>query len=105
MRNIRPSFLQPAFVICVIVLAVAASLKGYTIKKLGIHFIKFPLDLKTPLEDLDETKLSPFTVAHKGRITNQDIIESLGTEEYLQWVLEDPDKPKDSPVRYCSGPG
>lgn len=102
MRNSIRSFFQPSFVVCVAVLAIAASTKEYTIQKLGIHFIKLPLPLQKPLEEMDETKLAPYQVVNKNRIMNRDVLESLGTEEYLQWELEDPDVPKDSPVRRCS---
>jgi hypothetical protein len=95
-------FLKPSFVVCAAVLAVAASSKEYTIRQLGIHFIKYPLELKAPLDKLNERKLSPYTVINKARITNRDVLDSLGTEEYLQWELENPDVPKDSPTRYCS---
>ena len=95
------SLKQPAFLICAGVLALAASMKTYAIKAWGLHFVKFPLELKQPFEELDEASLAPFEVIQKNEIANQDILESLGTEEYLQWQLEDSDAAKDSPVRYC----
>ena len=101
MSKVFRSLFQPAFVISVLVLAIAASLKGYTIKTLGIHFIKFPLPLKKPLDEMNEASLAPYKVINKVKITNRDIIESLGTEEYLQWELEEPDAPKNSPVQHC----
>ncbi len=100
-KGMQP-FFQPSFVLCVVILAVAASTKEYTIQKLGIHFIKFPLPLQKSFEELDETKLSPYRVLNKARITNRDVLETLGTEDYLQWELEDPDASADSPVRRCS---
>jgi hypothetical protein len=38
----------------------------------------------------------------KAKITNPDILQSLGTRDYIQWLLEDPQVPASSPVRYCS---
>ena len=37
----------------------------------------------------------------KSKIDNKDVIESLGTEEYLQWLLEDTTVDVLSPVRNC----
>lgn len=102
MKSPIRSFFQTSFILCAAVLAVAASTKEYTIQKLGIHFIKFPLPLQKHLEEMEESKLAPYTVMDKRRIPNRDVLESLGTDEYLQWTLEDPDAPKDSPVRRCS---
>ena len=101
MNSILQSLKQPAFLICAAILAIAASLKSYAIEQLGYQLVKYPLALKHPLTDLNEASLSPFLVVHKNEIGNRDILESLGTEEYLQWNLEDPDVPKESPVRYC----
>lgn len=102
MKTLFRSFFKPSFIVCVAVLSVAAASKEYTIRQLGIHWIKLPLPLKTPLDQMNETQLAPYTVVNKTRITNRDVLDSLGTDEYLQWDLEDPGMPKDSPVRYCS---
>ena len=48
-------YLQPAFLICVLVLAAAGAGMSVTMKKLGIVFKKEPLPLKKSLEDLDES--------------------------------------------------
>ena len=60
----------------------------------------FPL--KKSLDLLDEKSLSPYRVLSKQKITNQETIESLGTEDYIQWILEDPEQPIDSAVHKCS---
>lgn len=98
----KAGWIKPSFVVCAAVLALAASTKEYTIRQLGIHFIKYPLELKAPLDKFSESKLAPYAVVNKARITNRDVLDSLGTEEYLQWELENPDAPNDSPIRFCS---
>lgn len=102
MKSLLGAFKQPSFLICAAVLAIAASLKTYAIQKLGYELVKYPLDLKRPLGEMDETSLAPYLVIKKSEIANREILESLGTEEYLQWQLEDPDLPKEDPVKYCS---
>jgi len=61
---------------------------------------QFPL--KKSLDFLDEKALAPYIVISKSKITNHEIIESLGTEDYIQWILEDPDEAVDSAIRKCS---
>ena len=51
--NIRV-YLQPAFLICVIVLAIAGAGMSITMKHLGIILDKEPVPLKKSLEMLDE---------------------------------------------------
>ncbi len=103
MMNIdRKRLFQPAFLICAGVLAFAGVTQSYIINKLGIYFAKEPLPLKNSLSDMDEELIKPYVVINKSRIENPDIEEELGTEEYLQWLIEDPQAGKSSPVRYCS---
>ncbi|HOQ04041.1 MAG TPA: hypothetical protein PKY88_02355 [Anaerohalosphaeraceae bacterium] len=96
------SFWRPSFLICTGILAVASASKEYTLRQMGVYFSKSPIPLKASFEKLNETKIAPYLVQKKNRITNRDVLDSLGTEEYLQWELEDPEVPKDSPLRFCS---
>jgi hypothetical protein len=90
---------QPAFLICAAVLALAGVGMSLAAQRLGLYLKKEPLPLKKPLEALDEAKLAPYKVAAKIPIEDQDIRASLGTEDYIQWLLEDPREPTESPVR------
>lgn len=92
--HLRACF-QPAFLICVVVLAVS----GVVMSKFNIK--QEPWPLKKPLELLDEEDLTPYKVVSKHKIENEDMLDSLGTEDYIQWVLEDTEAPVDSPVRKC----
>jgi len=96
------SFLKPAFVVCVAVLLSAAIAKEAVIRVLGVQMVKESIALQHPLEEMDEGVLAPFVPKNKTRIQNRDVLESLGTEEYLQWVLEDSEADPSSPTRYCS---
>jgi len=102
MKNNMRLYLQPAFVICVLVLAAAGAGMSVTMKKLGIIFEKAPLPLKKSLELLDEGNLTPYRVVPpKQKIENQEILRSLGTQDYIQWVLEDSESQASSPVNKC----
>lgn len=96
------SVLQPAFMVCAIILAVSAASKEVVIRTLGVQLTKLPISLKSPFDQMDEKKLAPYVVRNKQKITNRDVLESLGTEEYLQWTLEDANAPAESPTRFCS---
>lgn len=94
-HNMRVYF-QPAFLICVAVLAAGEIIKPI----LGVVIPdKEPLPLKKPLEFLDEENLSPYRVTSKVGIDNKQLIKELGTEDYIQWVLEDTEASSDSAVR------
>lgn len=92
-------YFQPAFVICVAVLALFGAGMSIAQKKLGLALKKEPLPLKRSLNLLDEAALAPYRVVAKLKIENEEILKSLGTSDYIQWVLEDPCQPAESPVQ------
>jgi hypothetical protein len=96
------AFLQPAFLICAAVLAAASGGMSLTIRTLGMHLRKEPLPLKKSLELLDKRSLGPYRVVSKNRIENPEIVRAMGTEDYIEWVLEDTEAEAGSPLRLCS---
>lgn len=98
---LKPYF-RPAFLVCALLLLTAATTKSLVIQALGWHLTKQPLPLKQSLHDLNESALLPYTVRNKLRIDNADVLATLGTEDYLQWIVEDPDADSASPIRFCS---
>jgi hypothetical protein len=92
-------YLQPAFLICVLVLAAAGASMSVTMKKLGIVFKKEPLPLKKSLDELNEKDLTPYKVVSKEKIQNPDTLKALGTEDYIQWILEDTEQADNSPAK------
>ncbi len=102
MRKKIAPYIQPAFLICVTVLAMAGGGMQVAIDWFGVQLKKEAIPLKRPLDLLSEAPLAPYTVVQKRRIQNKDILEQLGTEEYIQLTLEDTEAEKLSPVRYCS---
>ena len=91
---------EPAFVICVVVLSLVAGGMSVAEKKLGWFLKKEPLPLKRSLNAMDEAALTPYAVISKQAIQTAEVLTSLGTTDYIQWVLEDLREPTDSPVRY-----
>jgi len=99
---IRVNYLQPAFLICAAVLLITASAMPSVVKQLGIRLKKEPLPLKNPFSRLDNPGLIPYKVVAKQEIDNTDVLETLGTEDYIQWNLEDTSVPADSKTRFCT---
>lgn len=60
------------------------------------------MPLKKALDLIDEKALAPYKVVSKQDITNEEVVESLGTEDYIQWILEDSEAAADSAVQKCS---
>ena len=96
------SFLSPSFLICAAVLIVSASSKSLIDKATNIITRKEPIPLKKPLEQINENSLGNYKIVKNIRIENEDIVEELGTEDYMQCLLEDTKAPLNSSVRFCS---
>ena len=94
MQSTTRSYLQPSFLICAGVLMLSAIAMPKPVKK-------EPMPLKKSLDLMDESALAPYKVVSKHKITNQEVIESLGTKDYIQWLLEDSETSADSPIQKC----
>jgi len=96
------NYLEPSFLVCALILAIAGASKSVVIQKMGIHQTKLPIPLKKPFGQMDEALLGPYKVVNRSEIKNKDVIESLGTDEYIQWIIEDTGAKESSSVKYCS---
>jgi hypothetical protein len=94
MQSTTRSYLQPPFLICAGVLLLSAIVMPKPVKK-------EPMPLKKSFDLMDENALAPYKVVSKHKITNQEVVESLGTQDYIQWLLEDSDTSADSPIQKC----
>jgi hypothetical protein len=92
------NYFQPAFVLCVATLALAGAGMSVATRQLGLVLKKEPLPLSKSLDALERAKLAPYQVVAELKIENEEVLESLGTEDYIQWVVEDPCEPADSGV-------
>jgi hypothetical protein len=97
-------YLQPAFVICVLVLAAAGAGRQLVIDRLGLFLQKEPIPLKKSLDLLDENNLLPFIIKpeNKRKIEDNDTLKSLGTEQYILWNIQDTSVEPENPVSGCS---
>ena len=68
------------------------------VKSFGVYLKKEPLPLKKSFDLINENDLAPYKVLSKHKIENEEIISALGTEDYIQWVLEDIEAADNSPV-------
>ena len=92
---------EPAFIVCVLVLGICAGSMKAGGKWLQWHFRKFPAPLRKSLDELDESQLRPYVVVKKSKIDNEEVEQELGTEEYIQWQLEDTEAAEDDPARFA----
>jgi len=93
-----PRVLSRPFMIVVALLGCAMVLSGPVADRLGINADKLPLPLKSRLSALDESLLLPYRVVDR-IILDSTMTESLGTSEYINWILEDTSLPKNHPLR------
>jgi hypothetical protein len=89
MKKLIKHYAQPAFLLCVVLLAFVAGGMSWVKHYFSLWLEKEPIELRKSLDDLDESKLAPFIVEDKIKIQSNDIIDSLGTKDYLEWVLVD----------------
>lgn len=85
----KQGYRQPAFWICAGLLAVCGLGLSTALKVCGGVLRKEPLPLKRSFDTLDRRALYPYRVIRELHITNPDLLQSLGTRDYLQWVLQD----------------
>lgn len=102
MKSFIKNYLQLPFLLTIGFLLITAGFISGFKSRLGLTLIKKPLPLKLSFDELDGKLLAPYKVLDKSKIDNQDILESLGTEDYLQWMLDDESVDVMSPVRNCS---
>ncbi len=99
MKNTVKTYFQPAFLICFAVLIAASGGMSVAVNSLGVYLKKEPCPLKKSLDLLDEKMLKPYQVIEKAKIENKDIVEALGTKDYIQWSIVDPQIADNSPVK------
>jgi hypothetical protein len=88
-RQKMTSYFQPAFVCCVGVLLLSGTGMSMMIQGLGGYLKKETLPLARSFETMDEAALHPYRIVSKIDITDKDVLKSLGTRDYVQWILED----------------
>jgi hypothetical protein len=95
-----PKGLSPniAFGLCAGILA-ALAVSVFMVGK-GTFLDKDPVPLRKPLEQLNKSQLGPYQVVDAA-ILPDEVIEALGTREYIQWILQDTRCANNDPLRYA----
>lgn len=96
---VKRLFKDRAFVICTLVLILSLGFIQGGAKLFGVHLIKKELPLQASLDDLDAVKLSPYVVQEKFTIESEEMLNTLGTRDYIQWHLENPRVDLNDPTR------
>jgi len=88
------------FGITVALLGAAAILAGPVSSWMDFQQGKAALPLKRPLGALDAAGLLPYRAIER-QVLESTIVEALGTDQYINWVLEDTSVPPTDPLRYA----
>ena len=59
--SIKQHYLKASFLVCTLILLAAAGSKEIVINTLGVHMVKLAIPLQSPLDDLNEASLAPYT--------------------------------------------
>ncbi len=89
------------FVVAVVLLGSAAILAGPVASRLDFRRAKEPLPLTARLTELDVDALYPYVLKEK-KYLEPSFVEALGTEEYIQWKLEDTSAAPHDPLRFVN---
>jgi len=88
------------FYVCLACLLLSAATMDVSARRFKLHFQKQPVPLKRSLAAMDQSKLLPEYRLHTRQpdTLSEDAVESLGTEEYLNWSIVDLDRERDDPA-------
>lgn len=86
------------FCVAVILLGITALLTGPLSGRFNLKVHKLPIPLNNSLSALDSEALAPYRVIDRA-ILQPAIVEALGTDQYLSWVLEDTSVGANDPLR------
>jgi hypothetical protein len=100
-NNKKSPYMQSAFLICASVLLLACVSKKVVLDYIFEFTKKTPIALEKSLDEIDREKLAPYKVVNVSEIGDKEVVEALGTEDYIQWILEDTEVSEKSPVRFC----
>lgn len=88
-RSAQTVWNQGAYLACVAVLVLGIVGMSAIERALGFVLKKEPLPANAPLTTLAFESLTPYEVVETFRIEDPALLMSLGTEDYIQWVLQD----------------
>lgn len=99
----RPSFLanlarNRGFIACVALLSVLTL--GFQVLTRKIQVRKLEVPLKRQLDQLDRNALTPFELVRPYDPIKSEMLDALGTKEYVQWLLKDAGIREELPEKY-----
>lgn len=65
----------------------------------ALQLLKKPLPIRKPLVDMNRDAMMPFRVMREDRLT-AEIVENLGTQEYINWLLQEVGPRDAKPVHF-----
>ncbi|NOT00914.1 MAG: exosortase-associated EpsI family protein [Phycisphaerales bacterium] len=84
------------FVAAVVLLLAVAAGVPLASRQLQLVLAKQPIELRIPLHQLDRSRLGPY-VFRDQIVLDDNIVDALGTRQYIYWRLEDTSYPPESP--------
>lgn len=94
------SLRQPRFVVCVA--ALTLFIVGFYGATWNMRLRKLPAPLRVPLANMDKAALDPPYKLEEPLEITPEMLDWLGTTQYMHWILSDRDEPDDSPVKRIS---
>jgi hypothetical protein len=98
LAGLKTAFSQPTFLACVVILGASAAGLEATVRILGLEFRKQPIPLRRPLDQLDPAKLLPRYQLAASHSLNPDVLDELGTDQYLNATLRDTSRGENDPL-------
>lgn len=86
--------------ICVVILGITAMGLRPVTRYMRVTMAKEPIPLRAPLAKLDKSRLGTYRFA-RARTLDSAVVNSLGTEEYIDWMLVDTSVSRDNPLHYA----
>lgn len=87
-----------AFGICAALLVTTTAM-AWVLQR-SIYLDRDPVPLHKELGRLDKAQLAPYRFARSYALSDE-VVETLGTHEYIQWLVEDPRRQANDPLRYA----
>lgn len=100
-ESVRTRFFTPPFALAVALLTTAAILAGPVGRWLNFKQEKLALPLRKAFSAMDEQALSPYRIVDR-RTLEPAVVEALGTDQFVHWVLEDTSVSPTHPLRYAT---
>ncbi len=95
------------FATVLVILGMGAVLSGPVASWLKINQVKAPIPLRQPLDQLGEASLYPYRLADEATVgaakivLSPEVIDALGTKDYIIWMLEDTSVEPNDPLRFA----